>query len=325
MRALIIHADDTGYSSDAIFLFQRYLLQGGDECMLRQLGETWDPKWAVHGADAFDLVVLSGGDYEVTRLLAALAPSKATVSVFPSGPVNLFFQGLGCAAEPFALAQACRVGRTTKADLGEISWVDDRGHTASRRFSLMAGTGFDAELMRAGASNRKTMGQMAYLLAALSNPNPPVVHFSIALDDEIIQREGIACLVANTAFIQGDIELVPDCRLDDGLLDVIVLETPDAVGLLKPVLFGFLDPSGKNLGRPQIESFKARHVEVHASDLVPMQVDGEPIEGSVRGFSASVIPGALRLVVDNLSPYNDPTDESEPAFSPRTIRRYPEL
>lgn len=323
MRTLIIHAGATGYASDAVFQFQRYLLEAGDECLLRQLGETWDERAALAGAEDFDLVVLSGGDYEITRLLAAVSGRDITVCVFPSGPVNLFFSGLGNAAEPFALAYACRRGRTVSADLGEIAWANERGGVERRNFSLMAGTGFDAELMRAGASNRHAMGQMAYFMAALANPQPPVVRFSIELDGEHIVRDGIACLVANTAMIQGDIEIVPDCRLDDGLLDVIVLETPDAVGLLKPVLFGFLDPSGKNLGRPQIESFKGRHALVRASMPVPMQVDGEPIEGEVAGFEALIHPGAVRLVVDTLSPYFDGT-EDEGAEERARLKRFPD-
>ncbi len=322
MRTLIIHAGATGYASDAVFQFQRYLLEAGDECLFRQLGETWDDDEALANAERFDLVVLSGGDYEVSRLLAAVADRGLTACVFPSGPINLFFASLGCAAEPFALAHACREGRTVSADLGKISWQDASGRSWRQSFSLMAGTGFDAELMRAGASNRHAMGQMAYFMAALSNPQPPVVRFTIELDDETIERDGIACLVANTAMIQGDIEIVPDCRLDDGLLDVIVLETPDAVGLLKPVLFGFLDPSGKNLGRPQIESFKAHHVRVRASKDVPMQVDGEPLDGEVRGFEARVVPSAVRLIVDTLSPYFTGT-EAESEADRASLPRHP--
>ncbi len=322
MRTLIIHAGATGYASDAVFQFQRYLLEAGDECLLRQLGETWDDGEALAGAEDFDLTVLSGGDYEVSRLLTAVAGRDLTICVFPSGPINLFFASLGCAAEPFALAHACREGRTVSADLAEISWKGEDGLAKSQCFSLMAGTGFDAELMRAGALNRHAMGQMAYFMAALSNPQPPVVRFSIALDGKEIERDGIACLVANTAMIQGDIEIVPDCRLDDGLLNVIVLETPDAVGLLKPVLFGFLDPSGKNLGRPQIESFKGRRVRVRASELVPMQVDGEPLDHEVLGFEARIIPSAVRLIVDTLSPYFSGT-EAESEADRASLLRHP--
>ncbi len=322
MRTLIIHAGATGYDSDAVFQFQRYLLEAGDECLLRQLGETWDDAEALACAEDFDLVVLSGGDYEVSRLLAALAGRDLSICVFPSGPVNLFFASLGCAAEPFALAHACREGRTVAADLGEISWIGADGRRERSSFSLMAGTGFDAELMRAGASNRRAMGQMAYFMAALSNPQPPVVRFTIELDGKTIERDGIACLVANTAMIQGDIEIVPDCRLDDGLLDVIVLETPDAVGLLKPVLFGFLDPSGKNLGRPQIEGFQGRHVRVRASERVPMQVDGEPLEDEVLGFEARIMPSAVNLIVDTLSPYFSGT-EAESEADRASLLRHP--
>ena len=323
MRTLIIHAD-TGYASDAVFQFQRNLLHEGDECLMRQLGESWDSRAAVAGAEGFDLVVLSGGDYEVTRLLHALAGSETAICVFPSGPVNNFFSGLGVAAEPFALARACRMGATVEADLAEIAWIDDEGVRHRERFSLMAGSGFDAELLRAAASNRKAMGQAAYFLAAVANPAPPVIRFSIDVDGTRHQRDGIACIVANTSVIQGDIELVADCRLDDGLLDVIVLETPDAVSLIKPMLFGFLDPSGRNLGRPQIESFKGARVAVSASAPVALQVDGETKERTVSEFAVRVLPRAVRLIVDPMSPYYDEDAVGAPRFSGTELKRFPE-
>jgi diacylglycerol kinase family enzyme len=173
--------------------------------------------------------------------------------VFPSGTANLLFANIGNAPEPAALARACRVGHTACIDLGEISWEDEQGAQHVKGFGLMSGTGFDAQLMEAALPNKAAMGQAAYFAAAFANPRPTVEEFTIIVDGQEYHRRGISCMVADNAMIQGDIQIVPDCRMDDGLLDVIVIETQDAAQVLRPLFSGIVDKTGKSIGRPHLE------------------------------------------------------------------------
>ena len=81
------------------------------------------------------------------------------------------------------------------------------------------------------------------------------------------------CLVANAAMIQGDVQIVPDCRMDDGALDVIVVEVGSVAQLAGPVLFALLDREGNKIGRPHIESFHGADIVVECSKPVPIEVD----------------------------------------------------
>ena len=220
MRTLIIHNPKSGFGSDAVFQFERALVRAGDECVLRVLEEGFEASETCRDADRFDVVVASGGDGTVAALLHALAGTDVPVCVFPSGTANLLAANIGNAPEPSALARACRVGKTASLDLGEISWENDLGERFVRGFGLMSGTGFDAQIMQAALPNKAVMGQAAYFAAALANPRPTVSRFTITVDGVTHEREGITCLVANNAMIQGDIQLVPDCRMNDGLLNV---------------------------------------------------------------------------------------------------------
>lgn len=323
MRTLIVHNEAAGFGSDSVFLFMRSLIHEGDRCEVRSLPPGWDAAEVVADAEDFDLVVASGGDGTVASLLYALRGRAVHTCVFPSGTANLFFTGLGNSPEPAALARACRIGHVVDADLGEVGWSDPEGNEHRAGFTLMTGTGFDATLMRAAVPNKKAMGEAAYLFAAVGNPFPPVVEFTIETDEGTFVREGIACIAANCAKIQGDIEIMPDCRLDDGLLDIIVLESPDAMGLLKPLLMGLIDRHGSNLGRPSIERFRTKAVKVSSSSPIPMQVDGDPLDYEVTSFSARVLAETCPLVVDSLSPYGG-TDDAEPLFSGTEVARYPE-
>lgn len=322
MRTLIIHNPKSGFGSDAVFQFERALLHAGDECVMRLLRDGFSPEEATAGADAFDVVVVSGGDGTVTALLHALRGARTPVCVFPSGTANLLCANIGNAPEPSALARACRVGKTAAVDLGEISWEDEGGARHVRGFGLMSGTGFDAQLMQAALPNKAVMGQAAYFAAALANPRPTVEHFSITVDGRTFERDGITCLVANNAMIQGDIQIVPDCRMNDGLLDVIMVETSDAAQLLAPLAFGLVDRSGKAIGRPHLESFQGRQIRVEASRPVPLEVDGEVVGGSTRAYEARVLPGCVRVVVDAMSPYGT-ADDGSSRFGDSDVIAYP--
>lgn len=322
MRTLIIHNPRSGFGSDAIFQFERALVREGDECVMRVLAEDFDPAEACSDAGAYDMVVVSGGDGTASTILHALASHDVPACVFPSGTANLLAANVGNAPEPAALARACRRGRTARVDLGEISWVDQSGSRRLRGFGLMSGTGFDAQIMQAALPNKAVMGQAAYFAAALANPRPAVEAFTVTVDGRTVRREGITCLVANNAMIQGDIQIVPDCRMDDGLLDVIIVETADATQLLAPLAFGLVDRSGKSIGRPHIESLKGREVRVEVSEPVPLEVDGEVMPGLVSAYEARVLPGAVRVVVDSMSPYAS-ADDGSSRFGGSDVIAYP--
>lgn len=322
MRTLIIHNPRSGFGSDAVFQFERAVAQAGDECLLRILEEDFVASEACADAGDFDVVVLSGGDGTVSTLLHALAGRDVPTCVFPSGTANLLAANIGNAPEPSSLARACRRGMTARLDLGEISWTDELGQRRTRGFGLMSGTGFDAQIMQAALPNKAMMGQAAYFAAALANPRPSVVRFTVTIDGRTVEREGITCMVANNAMIQGDIQIVPDCRMDDGLLDVIIVETSDATQLLAPIAFGLVDRAGKSIGRPHIESLKGREVRVEVSEPVALEVDGEVMPGLVRSYEARALPGAARMVVDSMSPYGC-ADEGPSRFGGSDVIAYP--
>ena len=313
MRTLIVHNSMSGFGSDAIYEFERSLMHPGDECVLRIAGDKVDDTKALEDAEDFDVVVISGGDGTVTNMLYILRDRGVLTCVFPSGTANLFFNCLGNAAEPAAIARSCRTGQSATTDLGEIMWLDDQGLRHRAGFGLMAGLGFDAQLMQAAIPAKRRIGQAAYFTAALANPHPTVQRFTITVDGVTYERTGISCMVANNATIQGNIEIVPGCRMDNGTLTAIMLETDDAAQLLKPLFFGIIDRDGQKIGRPHIESWTGREIRVESSIAIPMEVDGDATEGNVSSYIARVLPGCNSLIVDSMSPYA-PSGSAEPRF-----------
>ena len=312
MRTLIVHNPRAGFGSDAIFEFERSLLRPEDECVMRLVGDEQPVGEALLDAEEFDVVVASGGDGSVTNMLAALAEREVTSCVFPSGTANLLFANLGLAQEPAAIARACRVGATMDMDLGFIDWVNGDGTHHKRGFALMSGSGFDAQLMQAAIPNKPTLGQAAYFAAVLSNPRPEVLDFKVTVDGEVYERRGISCMVANTAMIQGDIQIIPDCRMDDGLIDVIVLETDDAAQLIKPLFAGLVDKGGHALGRPFLETFRGKEITIESPTPMPLEIDGDVVSEATNSWHVTAVPASCKVIVDAMSPYYRPV--LEPRF-----------
>ena len=302
MRCLIIHNLASGPRSDEIFAFAHALAAAGDEITFRFLGDGMEAEDACRDARSFDRVVVSGGDGTVSNLLDCLRGSGMPVLVFPSGTSNLFFNNIGNAPEAAALAKACREGRTAKVDMGELSWTDERGVAQRHGFIIIAGTGFDADIMRKAEASHGDMGEIAYFLSALSTPSPTVAHFTIEHDGQVDELDGIGCMVGNTSVIQNEINLFPGCRMDDGFIDIAVIEPVKLVELLPTVITGVLDPAGKGLGRPQFKMFQAREARVTAEPSLGMEFDGELIPGAPGSFSARVLPKCVDLIIDDFSP-----------------------
>ncbi len=303
MRSLIIHNPGSGFGSNSIFEFERELLQRGDECVLRSLTRRTPVADALNDAEAFDLVVISGGDGTVTNALYALRGRNVPTCVFPSGTANLFFANLGNASEPAAIAEACRNKQFHPFDIGELHLLNEDGTTATCGFGLMSGMGFDAQIMKSAKANKQSMGEAAYFTAVLGNLNPTVSTFTITVDGKTYERKGISCMVANTSMMQGDINVLPGSRMDDGLLDVMVLATTAAVQLLIPLFAGIIDPNGAVIGRPKIERFSGKEIRVESSEPLPFERDGDTGAELVTGYEASCLPSSNLVAIDKHSSY----------------------
>jgi diacylglycerol kinase family enzyme len=131
----------------------------------------------------------------------------------------------------------------------------------------------------------------------MTNPNPTVAHFTIHLDDETVETDGIAVLVLNFAKIYPDISITHGNDARDGLLEIAVLKPHTAVELLPAFFAAFLDRTGSFPDRADaVETFRSRNVRVESIPPLHLQYDGEA-PGSRTPFTVHVLPGATRLIV----------------------------
>ncbi len=172
---------------------------------------------------------------------------------------------------------------------------------------MIAGAGYDAVIMEGAREAKSLLGPMAYFTSAFANPTPQFSHLTLTIDGETIETQGVGVLVINFSKLQFDISLVHENLPRDGMFDIVVMNTHDALGLIPSVLSCVLDRAGDFPGRPDaLEVFRGREVTVVADPPLAVQYDGE-VTGTTTPFTARMLPEASRFVVSEecLKLYND--------------------
>jgi diacylglycerol kinase family enzyme len=258
---------------------------------------------AAQGAalDGLDLVVAAGGDGTVRGCAEGLAGTGVPLAIVPHGTANLLARSLGIPGHPRAALDVALdpEGRTFPHGQGRTSVLRVHPRSVDRTidlavadgepFTAMAGIGLDAAVV-AGTKLKHQFGWLAYALSGAVHLALPPAPFRITLDDdEPIERYARSVVVGNSGMLPGGFTLLPDARLDDGLLDVGVLAPHGPFGWTR------VATRVLSLSRHQdqmLERFQARKVEISTTAQLPREVDGEVIAPGHQ-LTVAVAPKAL--------------------------------
>jgi YegS/Rv2252/BmrU family lipid kinase len=234
--------------------------------------------------DGADLVVAVGGDGTVRGCAEGLARTGVPLGVVPHGTANLLARTLRIPGQPkAALAVAL--------DSGSVDRTIDLAVADGVPFTAMAGMGLDAAVV-AGTKLKHQFGWLAYAMSGAVHLALPPVRFTIRLDDGApIEREARSVVAGNSGLLPGGFSLLPDARLDDGLLDVGVLAPHGPFGWTR-LAARVLTHSHRQ--DRMLERFKARKVEIAAQTLLPREVDGELVSAG-HALTVAIAPSALTV------------------------------
>jgi diacylglycerol kinase family enzyme len=232
------------------------------------------------------LVVAAGGDGTVRACAQVLAGTSVPLAIVPAGSANLTANALGIPARLDAALRVGFGGRDRRIDLASAAgWT----------FVAMAGIGLDAAVVGATPRVVKHLaGWPAYAAAATGQLLQRPATFSVRLDggDPLIRRAR-SVTVGNSGALPGGFSIMPDARLDDGFLDVLILAPSGPFGW-GSVGYRVLVRSRRD--DSQLERYRARRVQIHADIELSRQVDGEMIRPA-RSLTVTVRPGALTVRV----------------------------
>ncbi len=233
----------------------------------------------------FDVIVAVGGDGTINEIIQGMAFSSKPLGIIPAGSGNDFTKAVGI---PRRLDQALDVlaaGRTRTIDLGCIN---------KRYFANGVGIGFDAAVNRASLDIHFLQGGfLLYFWAFLSTiTRYHAPHVTITVGDEVFDQRLFLVTVGNGTTFGGGFKLTPHAQLDDGQLDVTMLQPvalPTLFWHLPKVFLGTIERARCTLMR------RTKRLVVKSPDALPMHVDGE-FYGGGKAFQIEIVPRALTVI-----------------------------
>jgi diacylglycerol kinase (ATP) len=226
--------------------------------------------------DGEDAVFVAGGDGSVGTVASILAGTSTALAVLPAGTANVWAKELGLQnldwIHWFALEDAAyRLSQGTYR-------FTDIGVCNGEGFLLWAGIGLDAEIVDSVEPRgrfKKTLGTAQYATLALwETLGWEGIHLQVIAPGVELQGKFLVAVASNIrAYAGGLVELAPDAKVDDGLLDFWLFEGRS----LKDVVHHALQVlRGTHAHSPDVIHFQSDEATFLANDTITMQCDGEP-------------------------------------------------
>ncbi len=266
---------------------------------------------AREAADRGETIAALSGDGMVGALADTLREVPgAVLGVLPGGRGNDLARVLGIPEDALAACATIADGIPRPTDLGLVS--DASSGERGRAFVGIASVGFDSEANRIANEAPAWLGGMVYAygaLRALLSWRP--ARFEIELDPPGERRSFRAYSIgaANSKAYGGGMRAAPDAMLDDGLLEVPVLESVGKLSFLMKIFPKVF--SGTHVHEPSVSVFRAAEVAISADRPFTMYADGDPI-GELP-LRVRALPGAVTILTPAAGPADSPFAETSPA------------
>jgi diacylglycerol kinase (ATP) len=260
--------------------------------------ETKGPEDAVDAAQDWQdgLLIVAGGDGTVNDVVNGLGragfPEGVTLGILPAGTGNDLAATLAVPDDPELAEDVIRQKRERRLDVARV-----RSEGVGERFFINVATGgLGAEISNANDEElKKRWGKLSYLRASLEVArNFDVRELSLYLDGEERRVNAVNISVGNCRYTGGGWPATPRANPEDGLLDVVVIETLGAGELfdLAPAVLAksnYLDKEG-------VLCVRAKEIRVETQPPgLEFTADGEVIGNEPARFS--VLPQTLKVIV----------------------------
>lgn len=201
-------------------------------------------------------VVVCGGDGTIMEALQVALNTRLVLGIVPLGTGNLFAQNLDITGNRKELITRALFGIPQKVDVGKAN---------DTIFAIIAGMGFDVQIMRQTKRKfKRKFGFLAYLVSGIKNFNKRPGVYKITIDGKESKKyRAKTIMIANMGKLQGGIEIVPKAHWQNGVLRVGIVQAsgiPTWLSLLGNTIRGNINRS------PHYTLLKAKYIEIE-----PMQ------------------------------------------------------
>jgi YegS/Rv2252/BmrU family lipid kinase len=246
-----------------------------------------------------DLIVSIGGDGTANEIVNGIMKSKnnPSLGIIPLGWANDFIKSTDI---PSDIIEACKIlikNKTKKIDVGVIN--------NQTYFANICGIGFDAETaqlanqMKSKYPNLRILGAFVYVFATIKKLLSPFSYHNVKIkfDGQEIHSKILFIAISNGKIYGGRFNITPEAILDDGLLEICLVEEMGRFKYLSIIPKVF---KGTHASIKGIKFYRAKEVTIQSSETILAQVSGEVIEGQ-KEFIITLLPKSLKLIVPNVN------------------------
>ena len=237
-------------------------------------------------------IVIVGGDGSVNQVVQAFAEMRLRFGILPVGSGNGLARAAGIPTKIKRALQVIVEGNTMPVD----------AFTINDTFSCMlSGLGFDAQVAHNFARKAKR-GLFNYTKESLLHFFKAQPYgFELKLPEFSFFTDAFLISIANSNQFGNNVTIAPQAKLNDGLLDVIVVQKMHKVKLPYAILKQL---SGNNKMQQLVEDMEHKNIvyfqtpslEISNIQLAPLHIDGEAV-ASAQHLSVKVLPNYFTLFV----------------------------
>ncbi len=249
-----------------------------------------------------DAFVVVGGDGMVNLGTNLVAGTKVPLGIVPSGTGNDMARGLGIpfnnTEEAIRILADALERKPRPIDAGRVTHTDKTtGEKKQTWFGCLVSAGFDAIVNERANKWTYPKGPSRYNLALiyeLAKMKP--ITYRLTLDGVKSTFQASLITVANNRSLGGGMLVTPNAKVDDGLLDVLIVQKLGRLSFLRifPRVY-----KGEHITDHRVSITNAKHVIVDADDI-SATADGEtlgPLPAEIE-----IVPGALLILAPHTAP-----------------------
>ncbi len=238
-------------------------------------------------SENMDAVLVAGGDGTLNEAAQALVGTSTALGYLPYGTVNIWARETRTPLRPLGAARAIVDGRIEQIDAGIAN---------DRYFLLMAGIGFDGEVVRRAKAleqYKRRFGIAPYILAGIGSlPFYRGADVELRYSGVIRRLQALMVVVSNTRLYGGRFHFTPKAIANDGWLDVCIVKGRGPLATVRQSLPLLLTGG---ITYSDVEFFRVNDLSVQTDVPLLFQLDGE-LEGTTP-VQFHLAPRALRVIV----------------------------
>ncbi|ANI89928.1 diacylglycerol kinase [Arachidicoccus ginsenosidimutans] len=237
-------------------------------------------------------VVILGGDGTVNNIVGALHHLKINFGIIPFGSGNGLARAAGIPSKPKEALELIFAGKSKNVDAFSVN---------GKFACMLSGVGFDAKVAH-DFSTKSTRGLLTYTQQSIINYfKAQPYQFEVEVDSFKFFTDAFFISIANGNQFGNNFTIAPKANLNDGLLDIVIVQKMNKAKLPFAVLKQIrgnnkLEELVEEITQKNVLYFQTPEIKIKNLKNAPMHIDGEPVN-SENELNIKAVKSCFKLIM----------------------------